>query len=182
VEAALDHGIPVIPVLTPDAELTAAEPLPPAMEPLRQTQKFPLSIAFWDTALESLVARLKEVESGLKVRLGAMSAAAGRLKTAQDGAGKAKRDRDRSVADVEKAERGLADTEERLRRARDEEARLNDERPDQNPVFLRGSGEVRVAGGGGSAPSISRPSLPPATIAIGIAIVVLIIIIVAVAH
>ncbi|HTX45498.1 MAG TPA: hypothetical protein VMD48_04425 [Solirubrobacteraceae bacterium] len=180
VEAALKHEIPVVPVLTPDAELGASEPLPASLEPLRNERQFPLSIAFWDTALESIIARLKEVESGLKVRLGAMAAAAGRLKTAQDGARKAKRDQERSVAAVEKAERELAETHERLRQAREEEARLNDERPDQNPVFLRGSGEVRASGG--SVPSLPRPSIPPAGIAVGVAIVLLLIIIIAVAH
>jgi hypothetical protein len=181
VEAALKHEIPVVLVLTPDAELAASDPLPASLEPLRHARQFPLSIAFWDTALESIIARLKEVESELKVRLGAMAAAAGRLKTAQDGARKAKRDQERSVAAAEKAERELAEAQERLRRAGEEEARLNDERPDQNPVFLRGSGEVR-ASGGGSVTSLRRPSIPPAGIAVGVAIVLVLIIIIAVAH
>ncbi len=181
VQAAFDHGIPVIPVLTPDAELTASEPLPASMESLRQARQFPLSMAFWDTALESIIARLKEVESELKVRIGAMTAAAGRLKAAQDEHGKAKRDVERSVAAAEKAERGLTEAQERLRRARDEEARLGDERPDQNAVFLRGSGEVRVGGRGvGQLPA--RPAISPVAIGIGIGIIVLLIIIVAVAH
>jgi hypothetical protein len=67
-EAGLARGLPVIPVLTPDYELPPGLAVPASLKPLLGVQPLPLSVTYWNAAIDAIAARLKELEEVLRRR------------------------------------------------------------------------------------------------------------------
>ena len=137
-QAGLERGIPVIPMLTQHAPKPEADALPDSLKPLGALPALELLVPFWNDGINDVVTRLGEIEDQLRRRETAKAEAADRHRKLDRDAKKATQQLTDVAASVAAAKANLAQLEQKLRAAREEEDRLDAEPDDQNRAFLDG--------------------------------------------
>jgi len=127
IEAALERGVRVIPVLVEDADMPKAEDLPESLKKLSRRQGIEISLTRFDSDVRKLVRALSELEEELRQHQAAEAERAAReereRREAADAAEKTERARQLAKAEAERAidERRAAEVAEAARAAKEEQ-------------------------------------------------------------
>lgn len=183
IATALQHGIPVIPVLTQHARMPERAALPEGLAALADETPFELLVAFWEDGVAQLVTRLTEIESDLQRRMDAREDAQATYRKLERDLEKARGRQDAADTAIRTAREQLATLERELAQAKDELERGEEERPDQNRAFLDGPGEIGP-GTHASRPhrSVALRAVPSRVLAGAVALIVLVVVVVLISH
>jgi predicted nucleic acid-binding Zn-ribbon protein len=138
IEAALERGIPIIPLLIKRSELPGPEELPESLRPMCAYQALLLPDQFWTSGFEKLSAQLERIEGAVQKREDAVAAARDHLRELEKRAEQATRDRSHSESAAQSAETRAAALEADMRRVEKEEDGITGQSADESPAFLAG--------------------------------------------